>query len=266
MRFSSSAILALPLLAAAAESPFEQYKAQFQNFLGSFGSYGAKTQPDKASPVQAAEKKLGEKAIKVLTLENWRNTLYGPVKPTTTKPVEWWVLMTGGNKTCFGHCGKIEAAFNETAGKWALQPSAPYTALLNCDNEPVLCNGWSAGTGALWVFEMLPPPAPVDIWRRRMNLTTTTSQTYNELRNKDAKANKVEFKLHDGWFHPFNGPFARYGLSEPLGYFFWAFNLVPSWTIMVLVSFLSRTMMTRRMGNRPPATGAAGAPPTAARR
>jgi hypothetical protein len=37
MRFSTSALLALPLLAAAAESPFEQYKAQFQNVLGSLG-------------------------------------------------------------------------------------------------------------------------------------------------------------------------------------------------------------------------------------
>lgn len=96
----TSAFLALPLLASAAEGPFEQYKAQFQNFLGSFGSY--LPNPAKENPVKAAEAKAGSLNLNTLTLQNWKDTLYSHVKPAATKPDEWWVLVTGGNKSCFG--------------------------------------------------------------------------------------------------------------------------------------------------------------------
>lgn len=101
MRFSTSAILALPLLAAAAESPFQQYKAKFQNFLGSFG---AKTPSSEDVPPVASvkAKKVGAKKIEKLTLSGWKDTLFGSVQPGATQPEEWWVLITGGNKTCFG--------------------------------------------------------------------------------------------------------------------------------------------------------------------
>lgn len=270
MRFSTSAILALPLLAAAAEGPFEQYKAQFQNFLNSFGS---KTPtPSKQDPVDATEAKVqvSEKKVDALTLDNWKDTLYGPVKSDATQPEEWWVLITGRNKTCFGHCHKVESAFNESAAKFATLPKAPHLAYVNCDDEPVLCNSWSASTGALWVFEMLPAPAPIDIYRKRLNLTLTTPQTYLDLYAQDSKE---DFRLYDGWFHPFDGPVAKNGLAVPAGYFFWIFNAIPSWAMMLGISFLSRTMMNRRMGldnnaNRPAnPDGAAprGAPPGAAR-
>lgn len=100
MRLSLSTVLVsvLPLLSAAQE--FEQYKAQFQNFLGQFGSY--LPNPNKHDPVGAAEAKIGEMKMDVLTLNNWRETLYSPVRPESTTPEEWWVFITGRNKTCFG--------------------------------------------------------------------------------------------------------------------------------------------------------------------
>lgn len=100
MLFSSLILPALPLLAAAQEAPFEQYKAQFQNFLGNFGSYIPN--PNKHDPVGAAEAKIGEMKMNILTLDNWKDTLYSPVKAESTTPEEWWVLITGRNKTCFG--------------------------------------------------------------------------------------------------------------------------------------------------------------------
>lgn len=100
MRFSTSILPALPLLAFAQEAPFEQYKAQFQNFLGNFGSYIPN--PNNYDPVGAAEAKIGEMKMNVLTLDNWKDTLYAPVKAQSTTPEEWWVLITGRNKTCFG--------------------------------------------------------------------------------------------------------------------------------------------------------------------
>lgn len=112
MRFSTTALLALPLLASAAESPFEQYKAKFQNFLGSFGAQAPLA--DKAdAPVAAAPSAATAKAakgknvvepkhIETLTLENWKDTLYAPVQPEATTPEEWLVLISGRNKTCMG--------------------------------------------------------------------------------------------------------------------------------------------------------------------
>ncbi|KAI1780862.1 hypothetical protein F4818DRAFT_19251 [Hypoxylon cercidicola] len=265
MRFSTtSAILSLPLLAVA---DVPEYQAQFENYLGQaqsfLGKYASKIpHPNRYDPVAAAEAKAGSLNLDILGLNTWKDTLYGPVKPESTTPVEWWVLITGGNKTCFGHCGKIETAFNETAGKWAVTPGAPHTALLNCEDQPVLCSAWSAPVGAIWIFEMLPEPAPIDIWTKRLNMTTTTSDDIVTLQTEGYKSSA---KLHDGFFHPFNGPLAKYGVATPVGYVLWFFNLLPSWAFMVLVSFFSRNMMSNRMnqaggnrgGPRPAAAGQA---------
>lgn len=99
MRFSViSALWALPSLAAAQD--FQQYQAQFQNFLGQFGSYIPN--PNKHDPMGAAEAKAGEMKMNVLTLSNWKETLYSPVTAQSTTPEEWWIFVTGRNKSCFG--------------------------------------------------------------------------------------------------------------------------------------------------------------------
>lgn len=111
MRFSTTALLALPVLAsAAAESPLQQYKAKFQNFLSNLGA--AIPSPgrvvdeatDAASTAAAgkAKKVVEPKKIETLTLENWKDTLFGPVQADATGPEEWLVLLTGRNKTCYG--------------------------------------------------------------------------------------------------------------------------------------------------------------------
>ncbi|KAJ9138658.1 Peptidyl-tRNA hydrolase [Pleurostoma richardsiae] len=262
MRFSlSSALLALPVLATAQDDVFGQYKAQFQNFLGQFGSYIPS--PNKHDPVQAAAAKAGAQKMDVLTLSNWKDTLYGSVQPGQTDPEEWWILVSGGNKSCFGHCLKVETAFNETAAKFALLPDSPHVGYINCDDQPILCYSWSAGAGTLWVIEMLPQPAPIDVYVRRLNLTTTDSKTITDLHKSFKAGDKSSFKLHDGYFHPFNGPLAQNGLAVPVAWGLWLLNAVPSWAMMIGVSFLSRTMMNRRMGPgaRGNAAGAAAAPP-----
>lgn len=116
MRFSSAAaLIGLPLFAAA---DVPEYQAQFQNILGPYieqaqpyidqaKPYFDKAKsyvpnPNKHDPVGAAEAKAGSLNLDILTINNWNDTLFGPVTPETTTPVEWWVLFTGGNKTCFG--------------------------------------------------------------------------------------------------------------------------------------------------------------------
>ncbi|KAF7534654.1 hypothetical protein G7Z17_g13333 [Cylindrodendrum hubeiense] len=233
MRFSSSALVAaLPALAAAQDSPIDQYKAQFQDFLGQMSSYIPN--PGAHDPVAAHEAKTGALKLSTLTLNNWQETLYEPVGPDD-------YLSRG----VVGRCDKVEAAFKETAAKFALLEQAPHMGYLNCDDQPILCNAWSTGTSNLYVFEMLPSPAPIDIYKKRLNMTTTTSE---DLVNLFETGSKDEFKLLEaGWFHPFQGKAVEFGIAVPFGYVMWAFGLIPNWMFMLVVSFVSRTMMGNRV-------------------
>ena len=115
MRFSATtALLALPALGMAAEDGgfFGQYKAQFQNLLGSLGVATPAAPADESASTGAAAAAGTAAAaapsvpvsttISELTLNNWKDTLYSVVQPDATEPEEWRVLITGGNKTCFG--------------------------------------------------------------------------------------------------------------------------------------------------------------------
>ncbi|KAK7733069.1 hypothetical protein SLS53_008256 [Cytospora paraplurivora] len=240
MRFSASSILsALPVLAAAQGEQFEQYKAQFQQVVGQVGSY--LPNPSKHDPIQAAQAKAGESKLNILTLNNWKETLLAPVDAEQTTPEEWWVLITGGNKTCFGHCSKIEDAFKQSAAQLALQPEPPHVGYVNCDDQPILCNLWGAGAGSLWLFEIPPPPAPVDIYVKRLNLSTTDSATVTDLYK--TRGDKSQFVLKDGYFHPFDGELVKYGVAVPVAWFFWVLSVLPSWALMLGMSFISRTIM-----------------------
>jgi hypothetical protein len=243
MRFSTISALALPLLAAATqqESPFEQAKAQAQYYFDKISSYIPN--PNKAHSdvaAHAAAAKAGGRALHIFTLDNWKDAIYSSVKPKSSTPEEWWVLTTGGNKTCFGHCGAIETAFNETAALFAANPSAPHLAYLNCDNQPVLCNSWGAGPPNVWVMHVPAPPAAVDIRILHLNTSTTTVKTFTELHSTKSWKEKAPY---EGYFHPFDGQLAQYGLAVPIGYFFWIFSVIPSWLFMIGVSFISRGIM-----------------------
>jgi len=264
MRFSAISILALPLLAAATqpESPIDQIKAQAQYYFDKISSYIPS--PNKAHTsvdAHAAAAKAGGKTLHILTLNDWEQTIRGSVKPASTKPEEWWVLVTGGNKTCFGHCGAVEAAFNETAALFAANPTAPHLAYLNCENQPVLCNSWGAGPPNLWILQVLPPPAKVDIRWLNLNTTTTTVKTFTDLHSTKTWEKRP---IYEGYFHPFDGQLAQYGLAVPLGYLFWVFGIIPSWLFMIGISFISRSVMSgRTLG--PQAGQAGGAPAARAR-
>ncbi|KAK4644927.1 hypothetical protein QC763_309260 [Podospora pseudopauciseta] len=274
MRFSTAtaALAALgPLSAAAAESPFEQYKAKFQNFLSSFsGSAGIPEAADNVQvPIPKPKSKTVEpKKIDTLTLANWKDTLYAPVHAEATIPEEWLVLITGGNKTCFGRCDKLDTAFSQSALKLASLKPTPdnlHLASVNCDDEPVLCNSWSASTGVIWLFEILPAPTETGLYVKRLNTTTVTSQDIVDAYVAPKEEwTKVE---SDSYFHPIDGFFAKNGLAVPLGWFFWGLNAVPSWVMMLGVSFVSRSMMNKRVeGMAGGPRAGAGAPAAAAPR
>jgi hypothetical protein len=246
MRFSIS-LAALAAVASAQEGMFEQYKAQFQNFLGNLGA--SVPNPVAHDPVAAFEAKTGEMKLSTLTLENWKDTLYEPVSPGTVEPVEWWMFITGRNKTCYGRCPRAEEAFKQASAKMAVLPNSPRMALVNCDDQPILCNSWAATPSWMWAFQMLPEPAPIDIYKKRLNLSTVTPDDIVELKNKPRPET---MELLESRFHPFDGQITKTGLAIPIAYALWGFSLVPSWAVMLVISLVSRTMMSSRMN--PPQT------------
>ncbi|RDL39253.1 Uncharacterized protein BP5553_03593 [Venustampulla echinocandica] len=262
MRLSTASILALPLLAAAAqqETPLDQAKAQAQYWFDKISSYIPN--PNKAHAPDLGATKAPGKPLHVLTLDSWVQTIRGSVNPASTTPEEWWIMVTGGNKTCFGHCLAAETAWNQTAALWSTDPTSPNTGYLNCDDQPVLCNSWGAGPPALWIMEVSAPPANVDIRVKGLNATETTVKTFTDLRSSKEWKTKPKYISA---FHPFDGPLAVYGLAVPLGYVLWVFATVPSWAFMIGISFISRTIMSKRTlpPQRPAgaAPGGAAAPP-----
>jgi len=262
MRFTAASLLALPLLAVAAqqENPLDQALAKAQYWINKITA--SIPSPNRPHGFHAAASSAGGKTLHILTLNDWEQTIRSSVKPSSTTPEEWWILVTGGNKTCYGHCAGVETAFNETALLFSVNPTAPHLAYLDCDNQPVLCNSWGAGPPHLWILNVPAPPAPVDVRLVSLNTTTTNVKTFTDLHS--TKSWK-ELPLYEGYFHPFDGPIAKFGLAQPIGYFFWILAIVPSWLFMIVISFASRTFMNRGPPRRPGGAAPAAAPAPAAR-
>lgn len=83
-------------------------------------------------------------------------------------------------------------------------------------------------------------PAPVDVRTFLMNATTTTVTDFTELHSSGSWKNAP---VYEGYFHPFDGQLAQYGLAVPLGYVLWLFAVVPSWMFMIGISMISRNIM-----------------------
>jgi hypothetical protein len=77
---------------------------------------------------------------------------------------------------------------------------------------------------------------------------TTVSAT--EILKVHTEKTYLEQEEYTGFLHPIDGPVAKYGLTQPLGYVLWFFGTTPSWVMMIGISFLSRQIMSRRMNRR----------------
>lgn len=95
----------------------------------------------------------------------------------------------------------------------------------------------------MWIFDVVPAPAPVEIYWKRLNLTTTTARDIVDAYTKRAEEGVFRKYGADGYFHPYQGVLAKYGAAVPVGYVLWALNAIPSWGMMLFISFISRTMM-----------------------
>ena len=74
----------------------------------------------------------------------------------------------------------------------------------------------------------------------RLNTTTSTAKEMLELHTKKEYESQP---LKEGALHPFDGWAAKTGLNVLMGYALYGLNLVPSWTVMLAVSFFTRTIM-----------------------
>jgi len=206
-------------------------------------------------PTMAASSTISSLKVTELTASNWQSTLK---TSSATGPENWMILISGGNKTCGGECVGVEEAWNKTATVLAADPSSPKMGYINCDNQGVLCTMWFTSPPALWYLELPAPAADQSrpatmIHAMRLNATTTTAQALIEAHTKKVYE---QMPVNDNSFHPFDGWLARYQLLTPIGYVLHVFGLVPSWALMLAISFGTRTMMNRRLGGGQPAEGA----------
>jgi hypothetical protein len=239
MRFSAITLLALPFLAAAeTQDPLQQLQDTALHYFNK--AYSLIPHTNTFSAAEAALAKAGGSNIDVLSIDNWRSTLLNSVTPASTGPEEWWVLLTAGNKTCWGNCEKLTKAFNESALLFKADPTAPHLGLINCDHQPILCHSWTAGAPLMYIFEVNKPPAKTEVHIHGFN---TTSVTAMDLVKLHATKSWKERPAYEGHFHPFHGTAQQYGLDLATGWVIWAFNILPNWAFMILISFASRTMM-----------------------
>jgi len=124
-------------------------------------------------------------------------------------------------------------------------PNPPRLGSIDCDKDTVLCQVWACGVPSIYHF-LLPVAAEdqstglVPLHIIPLNFTTVTTQDIVKIHTDKSYKNVEEYT---GWYHPINGHLAKFGLLTPLGYCMWALSVVPSWAIMIGVSFLSRTIM-----------------------
>lgn len=206
-----------------------------------------------SSPVEAAKNNATASVASVvqhpLTLENWKEVLTVDLTASPPATQDWLIFSTGGNATCFGLCGNATKAWNASLPFLAAAPNAPSFAYLDCETENILCNAWSVAAPSLYYFtvpkSMADQSAPAPTVRYQpLNRTTTTVDTIKAL-IIDNEIGKVA--PYEGIFHPFNGALQQYGLAVPYGYAIWGFSKMPSWMPMIIISFISRTFMSKRM-------------------
>ncbi|KAK2748831.1 hypothetical protein FQN55_003973 [Onygenales sp. PD_40] len=257
----SSAILLLPALAVAQEQA--PLKEQVQGWLNKAKSFLPTATPVVAppagEPVVPPQRVSKDVEVVNLRLSNWRSL----IAPTAEGPAEeWLVYVTGGNTTCFGRCLKADNAFEESIPLFAADETSPSIGKLDCEKQGLLCSIMSAGPPSLWHIQVPArvsgepkPPTPIHIVG--INTTTVNADKFYTTHSEKTWQQRKEL---ESAFHPMDGFLAQYGLNVVIAYVVYYMAMVPSWLMMVGVSFLSRTIMSRRMSpGRPQA-----APPAAA--
>ncbi|GAB7349107.1 hypothetical protein MBLNU459_g8056t2 [Dothideomycetes sp. NU459] len=252
----NAALLALPALASAQQQVplMDQLKGWFdkatqavQGVKSSASSAlpSASSIPNIPNPINAGAAKVAALSVERMTLENHLDLLKTGAATASPGIEEFMLFITGGNKTCFGLCGHAETEWNKSVPLIAASPNAPKLAVLSCETDPVLCNAWGAGPPSIF-YMLLPQPLPdqstpaTTVHEISLNRTVVTAA---EIAALATQGKYKETAPYEGWFHPFDGQLAKLGAAIPLGYAVYYISLVPSWMLMVGISFFTRNFM-----------------------
>lgn len=255
MHITHTLVLALPALATA-QNIQKPLLEQAGDWINSLRGYIPSTVPAVPaavkSPVTASAAKVAAKKVVPLTMANYESELT-PSPNSAQSPQEWMVFISGGNRTCGGHCERLEWEWNQTATLLAADPTSPNLAFVNCDKQGVLCSTWMAKPPTIWHIQR--PVAQADqstpastIYINYFNVTHSTAGDMVALHTGKQYETGI---LYDGWFDPFDGQLAKLGLNKAVGYVLFGIGMVPSWAFMIVVSMVSRTIISRRNGPNP---------------
>lgn len=244
MRASASLLLALPAIVVAQQQKplLENVQDQAQAWFEIAKSY----LPTAAiAPVSAGAAKAASKNVTPLTKDNWDTVLSPSATSASEGPETWMVMVSGGNKTCFGGCESVERAWNESAALFAVDPTAPNLGYINCESQAVLCSTWLASAPSIWHIQL--PITQADQSRPAttihiipLNATTTTSQDIVQIHTTKSY---VKTPIYEGAFHPFDGWVSKAMLNKPMGFILYGFSVIPSWAFMIIISMGSRSIM-----------------------
>lgn len=245
---TSPLVLALPALATAQQVPIlDQVKGWFAQASASISSALPSAPPSVSipNPVASGAAKIAEAKVERLTHDNYKDVLKPGAATASPGVEEWMLFITGGNKTCYGMCERAETAWNESTVLVAASTFPPSLALLDCDADGVLCHAWAVSPPSV-MHMLLPQPLPdqstpaTTVRNIYLNRTTVTA---SEIAAIHLQEKYKETEPYEGFWHPFDGPLAKFGLAIPVGWAIWGFSKVPSWAFMIGVSFLSRNIM-----------------------
>jgi hypothetical protein len=247
---ASTVLLALPALSVAQQIPIlDNVVGQVKGWFAQASETASSAIPAAPSsipnPVDAATAKIADIQVPTLTLANHKELIKPGTASSSTGSEDWMVFVTGGNATCFGLCKRPEEAFNGSVALLSATPNPPNLAYLNCDQDGVLCNAWGVSPPRVLHIQLPQPLAdqstPATTFRILSFNRTTVSAT--EIAAVHLQETYKKTEPYEGFFHPFNGPLAEYGLNIPVGYAIWGFSKIPSWAFMIGVSFVSRNIM-----------------------
>lgn len=253
---TSSALLVLPALASAQQFPIiDQVKGWLNGAASSVSSAAPSGEAitdsipsasDIPNPIAEGAAKYADLKVTPLTLENWRSTLVPGAATASPGLEEWMIFVTGGNKSCHGRCARANNAWNEAVPLLeAGSSNPPNLAKIDCEVESVLCHAWAVAPPSC-LHMLLPQPLPdqstppTTVRSLGLNRTTITAPEIAAIHLDEKYQDKPPY---EGFFHPFDGPLAQYGLQEPVGYVLWGFAKIPSWAFMITISMVSRQVM-----------------------
>jgi len=251
MRLSSAALLLPALAAAQGQAPLKDQVQRWINKAKSLLPVGPPSSDNYGVPETSTRATI---SVIPVTLDNW-SSLLAPISTESSKTSqEWLVFITGGNHSCLGQCGKAEEAWNAAVPLFAGDPSAPSLGYLDCEKEGVLCSMWAANPPSLWHFQIpiAQPGQPKPSTPLHIVHVNTTAVTSEEIYKVYSEKAYEKASAYEGAFHPMDGWLVKIGLNVILGYVAFWFGKIPSWLLMIGVSFLSRSLMSRRMRPTPP--------------